>query len=72
MGCSGLIMEKTFRRIMLRTIDLDGTLCAAAIEIDDVSVKLLLTAELIGMTAQKVVPKFVFLRRGFTAQFLRF
>ena len=60
-ACSGLIMFNAFWGIMLRTVNLNNQFCAAAIEIDDISIKLLLASKLIRVVSKKTIPQSVFL-----------
>ena len=50
MRVPGTVMISSFLRKMRRTVYLDSEICTSAIEINDIAIKLLLSAKLIGMS----------------------
>ena len=69
--CTRTIMNASFCCIMLRTVKFNNQLCAAAIEIDNISRELFLPPELDRMLFQMIIPQPIFLRRSLPAQLLR-
>ena len=56
MGVSGFVAKLSFFSKMRSTIQFDGQIGASTVKIDDVTIELLLTAELTRMVFEKVIP----------------
>ena len=67
-----MVMSFSFIRKVRRSIQLNGKICASAIEINNISIKLLLPAKPARMRFQKIIPEMVFLLCCLSSQFLRF
>ena len=55
-ACPGMIVKKCIMISVLHAVDFNDQLCLTAIEIDNISAKLFLSAELKRMVSEKLIP----------------